>query len=53
MYVLIRKYVDVHINFKETYRRFQKIHTYGLKNMVSNTYVHSTYDLKNMTCRRG
>jgi hypothetical protein len=38
MYVLIKK----------TYIWSWKIHTYGLKNMVLDIYVRSTYDLKNM-----
>jgi hypothetical protein len=41
MYILILK----------TYIWSWRIHTYGLKNMVSDTYVCNTYDLKNMAYR--
>jgi len=40
MYVLILK----------NYIRYWRIHTYGLKNTILDTYVCNTYDLKNTTC---
>ncbi len=44
MYVLI---------FFKTYIQSWKIHTYGLNNIILDTYVRSTYDLKNMMPRQG
>jgi hypothetical protein len=51
MDVLIWDYVDVRIDFLKTYIWFWRIRTYGFKKMVSNMYVHNTYDLKNITCQ--
>jgi hypothetical protein len=52
MYVLIQKYVDVHI-IKKTCILSWKICKFGLKNTILDTYVHNTYDLKNMVRRQG
>jgi len=51
IYIYKYKNMEMYVFFKIKYRFLKKefICTSDLKNTVLDTYVHNTYDLKNMT----